>query len=53
MWVANCMLTMTGTLNAATAANSYAGYSYLGFNIAQGLGGRLGRDGVWRRKAQD
>jgi hypothetical protein len=30
-----CMLTMTGTLNASTMANSYAGYSYLGFNIGQ------------------
>jgi hypothetical protein len=34
-----CMLTMTGTLNASTAANSYAGYSYLGFNIGQDSGG--------------
>jgi hypothetical protein len=30
---------MTGTLNASTMANSYAGYSYLGFNIGQGSGG--------------
>ena len=29
------MLTMTGMVNAATAANSYAGYSYLGFNVGQ------------------
>jgi hypothetical protein len=34
-----CMLTMTGTLNASNAANSYAGYSYLGFNIDQDSGG--------------
>jgi hypothetical protein len=30
-----CMLTMTGTLNASNSGNSYAGYSYLGFNIGQ------------------
>jgi hypothetical protein len=36
---AGCMLTMTGTLNASNAANSYAGYSYLGFNIGQDSGG--------------
>jgi hypothetical protein len=36
---ANCMLTMTGTLNASNAANSYAGYSYLGFNIGQDSSG--------------
>jgi hypothetical protein len=29
-----CMLTMTGTLNASVSP-SYAGYSYLGFNIGQ------------------
>jgi hypothetical protein len=38
---AGCMLTMTGTLNASNAANSYAGYSYLGFNIAQDSGGAI------------
>jgi hypothetical protein len=30
-----CGLTMTGTLNASTMTNSYAGYAYLGFNIGQ------------------
>jgi len=34
-----CMLTMTGTLNASNMANSYAGYSYLGFNVGQDSGG--------------
>jgi hypothetical protein len=34
-----CMLTMTGTLNASNAANMYAGYSYLGFNIGQDSSG--------------
>jgi hypothetical protein len=34
-----CMLTMTGTLNASNAANSYAGYSYLGFNVGQDSSG--------------
>ncbi len=29
-----CMLTMTGTLNASVSPD-YAGYSYLGFNVAQ------------------
>jgi hypothetical protein len=32
------MLTMTGMVNAAVAP-SYAGYSYLGFNVGQGSGG--------------
>jgi hypothetical protein len=30
-----CALTMTGMLAAATAANSYAGVAYIGFNIGQ------------------
>ncbi|HEY7374012.1 MAG TPA: hypothetical protein VIF57_17760 [Polyangia bacterium] len=30
-----CMLKMTGTIGAATAANSYAGNAYLAFNIGQ------------------
>ncbi len=34
-----CALTMTGTLNASTTANSYAGYSYLGFNVGQDSAG--------------
>ena len=33
-----CMLTMTGTVGAATAANSYAGTAYLGFNVGQDAG---------------
>ena len=32
------MLTMTGTVGAATAANSYAGSAYLGFNVGQEAG---------------
>jgi hypothetical protein len=30
-----CMLTMTGTVGSATAANSYVGNAYLGFSIGQ------------------
>ncbi len=33
-----CMLTMTGTIGAATAANNYAGSAYLGFNVGQDPG---------------
>jgi hypothetical protein len=33
-----CMLRVTGTVGAATEANSYAGVAYLGFNVAQPLG---------------
>jgi hypothetical protein len=33
------MLTMTGMVNSATAANNYAGYSYLGFNVGQDSNG--------------
>jgi hypothetical protein len=34
-----CALTMTGTLNASTATNLYAGYAYLGFNVGQDSSG--------------
>jgi len=34
-----CSLRMTGTLNASTMTNSYAGYSYLGFNVGQDAAG--------------
>ena len=30
-----CMLKMTGTVGAATAANSYAGVGYIGFSVGQ------------------
>ena len=33
-----CMLRATGTVGPATAANSYAGVMYMGFNVNQALG---------------
>ena len=33
-----CMLKVTGTVGAATEANSYAGVAYLGFNVNQPAG---------------
>ena len=33
-----CMLRVTGTVGAATEANSYAGVAYLGFNVNQAAG---------------
>jgi len=36
---ANCVLRATGTVGASTMANNYAGFAYMGFNIAQDYGG--------------
>jgi hypothetical protein len=35
---ANCLLKISGMLNASTMANSYAGYAYLTFNVGQDAG---------------
>jgi hypothetical protein len=41
---ANCMLRMTGTVGPATATNGYAGFAWIGFNLAQDPGsGVLGK----------